>query len=46
MAHFAKLDSNNIVTQVIVVADSDSGGGTLASEAVSYTHLRAHEPLR
>ena len=23
MAHFAKLDSNNIVTQVIVIADSD-----------------------
>ena len=24
MAHFAKLDSNNLVTQVIVVSDSDT----------------------
>ena len=27
MAHFARIDENNIVTQVIVVADSDCGGG-------------------
>jgi hypothetical protein len=27
MAHFAKIDENNIVTQVIVVANSDCGGG-------------------
>jgi len=27
MAHFAQIDENNIVTQVIVVADSDCGGG-------------------
>jgi len=33
MAHFAKV-TNNKVTQVIVVADSDCGGGTFpASEA-------------
>jgi hypothetical protein len=27
MAHFCQIDENNIVTQVIVVADSDCGGG-------------------
>lgn len=27
MAHFAQINENNIVTQVIVVADSDCGGG-------------------
>lgn len=27
MAHFAQIDENNIVTQVIVVADSDCGDG-------------------
>lgn len=27
MAHFAKIDENNIVIQVIVVADSDCNGG-------------------
>lgn len=27
MAHFARIDENNIVIQVIVVADSDCGGG-------------------
>ena len=27
MAHFAQIDENNIVNQVIVVADSDCGGG-------------------
>ena len=27
MAHFAKIDTDNIVEQVIVVANSDCGGG-------------------
>jgi hypothetical protein len=27
MAHFAKIDTNNIVTRVIVVADADCAGG-------------------
>jgi hypothetical protein len=27
MAHFAQIDEHNIVTQVIVVADSDCAGG-------------------
>lgn len=27
MAHFAKIDNSNIVEQVIVVANSDCGGG-------------------
>ena len=42
MAHFVKLDGNNTVTQVIVVADSDSGGGTLTSESVGITFCRNH----
>ena len=42
MAHFAKLDANNIVEQVIVVADSDTGGGTLASEATGIAFCRNH----
>ena len=27
MAHFAQLDENNIVQQIIVIADEDCGGG-------------------
>ena len=42
MAHFAKLDANNIVETVIVVADSDSGGGTLASESTGIAFCRNH----
>ena len=42
MAHFAKLDANNIVETVIVVADSDSGGGTLTSEATGIAFCRNH----
>ena len=42
MAHFAKLDSNNIVETVIVVSDSDSGGGTLATESVGITFCKNH----
>lgn len=35
MAHFAQINSDNIVTQVIVVADNDCGGGEYpASDAV------------
>ena len=37
MAHFAKLDANNIVDTVIVVADSDTGGGNLDTESVGIT---------
>ena len=41
MAHFAKLDANNTVLQVIVVADSDSGGGTLATESVGLSFCKS-----
>ena len=33
MAHFAQIDENNLVTNVIVVANSDTGGGDLDREA-------------
>ncbi len=42
MAHFAKLNSNNIVESVIVVSDSDSGGGTIDTEAVGISFCRNH----
>ena len=41
MAHFAKLDSNNIVTQVIVVGDdetTDAGGIETESIGVAFCH--------
>ena len=38
MAHFAKLDANNVVEQVIVVSNDDIKDNT-GTEAVSYTHL-------
>lgn len=40
MAHFAQLDNNNIVQQVIVVANEDCGGGEFpASEAVGQAFI-------
>ncbi len=39
MAHFARLDSNNIVCGVSVVRNEDSGGGTLETEAVGINFL-------
>ena len=42
MAHFAKLDANNIVTQVIVVADADSGGGNVGTENVGIDFCKNH----
>ena len=40
MAHFAKVNSNNTVEQVIVVANSDCGGGDFpASEPVGQAFL-------
>lgn len=35
MAHFAQLDENNIVQQVIVVANEDCGGGEFPSSEAS-----------
>ena len=42
MAHFAKLDANNIVETVIVVADSDSGGGSIDTEPTGRNFCRNH----
>ena len=42
MAHFAKLNANNIVETVIVVANSDTGGGNLDSEATGISFCRNH----
>ena len=42
MAHFAKLDDNNIVETVIVVADSDAGGGNLDTESVGIEFCQNH----
>ena len=41
MAHFAQLNENNISTQVIVVNDSDSGGGSLATENIGIAFCRS-----
>ena len=42
MAHFARLDSDNIVTDVIVINDADSGGGTLDTENTGITFCQNH----
>ena len=42
MAHFAQLDATGVVKQVIVVADSDSGGGTLDTESVGISFCQNH----
>lgn len=34
MAHFAQLDESNVVTQVIVIANEDCGGGEFPSSEV------------
>ena len=40
MAHFAKLDDNNVVTQVIVIDNNDCDGGDFpASEAAGQTFI-------
>ncbi len=40
MAHFAQLDDNNIVSRVIVVSNSDSGGGNLDTESVGISFCK------
>ena len=40
MAHFAKLDSNNSVIGVLVVGNSNTGGGELATENVGIAFLQ------
>ena len=42
MAHFARLNSDNIVTDVIVINDADSGGGTLDTENTGITFCQNH----
>ena len=42
MAHFARLTSDNIVTDVIVINDADSGGGTLDTENTGITFCQNH----
>ena len=42
MAHFAQLDATGVVKQVIVVADSDTGGGTLDTESVGISFCQNH----
>ena len=42
MAQFARLDSDNIVTDVIVINDADSGGGTLDTENTGITFCQNH----
>lgn len=40
MAHFAQLDENNVVTNVIVVSNDDCGGGEFpASEAIGQAFI-------
>lgn len=42
MAHFAKLDNNNIVVQVIVVPDNRCGGGTYPnSETIGQEFIKS-----
>ena len=41
MAHFARLDSNNVVTQVIVVSNKDTADSSgVESEAIGIAYLR------
>ena len=42
MAHFAKLDATGVVKQVVVVADSDTGGGTVDTESVGISFCQNH----
>ena len=40
MAHFAQIDHNNVVTQVIVVSNDDCGGGDFpASEPIGQAFI-------
>lgn len=45
MAHFALIDSANIVRDVIVIANSDAGGGTFpASEPIGQAFITGPHP--
>jgi len=45
MAHFAQVDSANIVREVIVISNSDCGGGTFpASEPIGQAFINGPHP--
>ena len=45
MAHFAQVDSDNVVTQVIVIANSDCGGGNYpSSEPIGQAFITGPHP--
>ena len=45
MAHFAQVDDGNIVGDVIVISNSDCGGGTFpASEPIGQAFIAAPHP--
>ena len=45
MAHFAELDSNGVVVQVIVIANEDCGGGEFPeSEAAGQAFINTLPP--
>jgi hypothetical protein len=45
MAHFAKVDDGNIVREVIVIGNSDCGGGTFpASEPIGQAFINGAHP--
>ena len=45
MAHFALIDDSNIVRDVIVIANSDAGGGTFpASEPIGQAFINGPHP--
>jgi hypothetical protein len=45
MAHFAQVDSGNIVRDVIVISNSDCGGGTFpASEPIGQAFINGPHP--
>jgi hypothetical protein len=45
MAHFAQVDENNIVRDVIVIKNSDCGGGTFpASEPIGQAFINGPHP--
>jgi hypothetical protein len=45
MAHFAKIDATNIVREVIVISNTDCGGGTFpASEPIGQAFITGPHP--
>jgi hypothetical protein len=45
MAHFAQVDENNIVQDIIVISNADCGGGTFpASEQIGQAFINGPHP--